>query len=204
MDLSHTLSSEIVYCCWSLNNSHSFHLNIYHLYFQQLFLVGGVHLLESLFQLMVPVEERFPQLCCQMEICQNRGKTGKHKIRGSFNAQTEAMDRGRHMQRVLTHTHKHVIVSHYKDLVLTNHTGILGMPWDVLVTLTPTKFWILSRNSIEWSPNKTSQACLMLVQLQIWYEVNRVSKSPENSNRDLCLALSMDVHTLQSVFHCLS
>lgn len=178
MDLSHTLSSEKVYCCWSLNNSHSFHLNIYHLYFQQLFLVGGVHLLESLFQLMVPVEERFPQLCCQMEICQNRGKMSKHKIRGSFNAQKEAMDRSRRIQRILTRTHKHIIVSHYKELVLMNHTGILGMPWDLLVTFTPTKFWILSRYSIEWSPHKTSQPCLMLVQLQIWYEVNRVSNSP--------------------------
>ncbi|TNN85487.1 hypothetical protein EYF80_004120 [Liparis tanakae] len=40
----------------------------------QLLLVGGVHLLQGLLQLMVPVQEGFPKLRCQVEICQNTGK----------------------------------------------------------------------------------------------------------------------------------
>lgn len=54
-------------CLWLLPN-------ISHLYLQQLLLVGGVHLLQGLLQFMVPVQEGFPQLCCQVEICPIRSK----------------------------------------------------------------------------------------------------------------------------------
>lgn len=45
---------------------------VYHLYLQQLLMVGGVHLLQGLLQLMVPVQEGFPQLRRQVEICKDR------------------------------------------------------------------------------------------------------------------------------------
>lgn len=53
---------------YSFKSCYYFLSNIYHLYLLQLVLVGRVHLLQSLLQLMVPVEEGFPQLCGQMEI----------------------------------------------------------------------------------------------------------------------------------------
>lgn len=49
-----------------------FRPDIYHLYLQQLLMVGGVHLLQGLLELMVPVQEGFPQLCRQVEICKHR------------------------------------------------------------------------------------------------------------------------------------
>lgn len=45
---------------------------LYHLYLQQLLVVGGVHLLQGLLQLLVPVQEGFPQLRRQVEICKYR------------------------------------------------------------------------------------------------------------------------------------
>lgn len=46
--------------------------DISHLYLQQLLMVGGVHLLQGLLKLMVPVQEGFPQLRRQVEICKHR------------------------------------------------------------------------------------------------------------------------------------
>lgn len=64
--------------CSLIQEHQEFRINfppdMYHLYLLQLFLVCGVHLLQRLFQLMVPVEEGFPKRRCQMEICQNAGK----------------------------------------------------------------------------------------------------------------------------------
>lgn len=49
-----------------------FRPDISHLYLQQLLMVGGVHLLQGLLKLMVPVQEGFPQLRRQVEICKHR------------------------------------------------------------------------------------------------------------------------------------
>lgn len=46
--------------------------DISHLDLQQLLMVGGVHLLQGLLKLMVPVQEGFPQLRRQVEICKHR------------------------------------------------------------------------------------------------------------------------------------
>lgn len=65
---------------------------MYHLNLLQLLLVGGVHLLQGLLQLMVPGQEGFPQLRCQMEICQNTGKR--------VNTRYEAVSMPKHRQRI--------------------------------------------------------------------------------------------------------
>lgn len=49
-----------------------FRPDISHLYLQQLLVVGGVHLLQGLLKLMVPLQEGFPQLRRQVEICKHR------------------------------------------------------------------------------------------------------------------------------------
>lgn len=44
-----------------------------HLDFLHLFLVGGVHLLQALLQLPVPLQEGLPQLRRQLEVCRRDG-----------------------------------------------------------------------------------------------------------------------------------
>lgn len=114
-------------CLWFLPN-------VSHLYLQQLLLVGGVHLLQGLLQFMVPVQEGFPQLCCQVEICPIRSK--------NVNTRYEAVSvakRGEqielHLCKGYLHTHRSLFVSRSSYLDLVNHKGIQGMPWDLLVTL---------------------------------------------------------------------
>lgn len=62
-----------------------FRPDVSHLYLQQLLMVGGVHLLQGLLKLMVPVQEGFPQLRRQVEICKHRAAAS---TRGATQAST--------------------------------------------------------------------------------------------------------------------
>lgn len=70
----------------------------------QLLLVGGVHLLQGLLQLMVPVQEGFSQLCRQMEICASGGKY--------VNKRYEAACMPKHRLRIQIYACKATVTSH--------------------------------------------------------------------------------------------
>lgn len=101
---SHTHSSVRVNCCWILGSTGELLVNIYHLDLQQLLLVGGVHLLQGLLQLMVPVQEGFSQLCRQMEICASGGKY--------VNKRYEAACMPKHRHRIQMHACKATVTAH--------------------------------------------------------------------------------------------
>lgn len=101
---SQTHSSVRVNCCWILSSTGGLLANIYHLDLQQLLLVGGVHLLQGLLQLMVPVQEGFSQLCRQMEICASGGKY--------VNKRYEAACMPKHRHRIQIHASKATVTSH--------------------------------------------------------------------------------------------
>lgn len=52
-----------------------------HLNLLQLLMIGGVHLLKALLQLMVPVQQSLAQLSSQMEICPEHTCTHTHRER---------------------------------------------------------------------------------------------------------------------------
>lgn len=78
--------------------------NIHHLDLQQLLLVGGVHLLQCLLQLVIPVQEGFSQLCRQMEICASEGKY--------VNKRYEAACMPKHRQQMQIHVCLARVTSH--------------------------------------------------------------------------------------------
>lgn len=84
--------------CWIPNSSGELLANIHHLDLQQLLLVGGVHLLQGLLQLMIPVQEGFSQLCRQMQICASGGKY--------VNKRYEAVCMPKHRHRIQIHACK--------------------------------------------------------------------------------------------------